>query len=320
MHRIAIIGLGLMGGSFGMALKRAGINATIVGHDVNFESASKAKRRGAIDRVEWNLPKAVEAADLVVLAVPVGAIKTLLSQIADHLKEGCVVTDVASTKEQVLAWAERALPAGISFIGGHPMAGREVSGIESSTADLLAGCTYCLCPARSAAEEAVEMVTSTVRAIRAHPLFIDPAEHDSYVAAISHLPYLAAVSLVRVSGKSSSWQDMAQLAASGFRDTTRVASSNPGMYRDICGTNRANIARWLEAYIAELRDLREALLEEDEGMLDEMLQEGKQIRDDWLAKKLEAPVANIELPSTASELRQVFWGNLGIGRRKQVKR
>lgn len=319
MRKITIIGLGLIGGSLGLALKRARVDAIIVGHDLNFESANKAKRRGAIDQAEWNLPRAVEGADLVILAVPVGAVKTLLSQIADHLKTGCVVTDVSSTKEQVVAWAESTLPAGVSFVGGHPMAGREVHGIESASDDLLAGCVYCLCPAQSAAEEALETVAGLVRLIGARPLFVDPVEHDSYAAAISHLPYLAAISLVRVSGKSNSWRDIARLAATGFRDTTRIASGNPTMYRDICITNRANLVHWLEAYIAELSGLRDALLE-DENVLEKLLQEGKQIRDDWLAREFQAHPGNADIPSAGSELKQMFWGNLGIGRRRESRK
>ncbi len=319
MRKITIIGLGLIGGSLGLALKQSGTSASIVGHDLEHESAGKAKRRGAVDQAEWNLPRAVENADVVVLAVPVGAVKTLLGQIADHLKDGCVVTDVSSTKAQVIAWAESILPARVSFVGGHPMAGKEVSGIDSASADLLAGCTYCLCPAPSASEEAVELVSGMARAVGALPLFLDPIEHDSYVAAISHLPYLAAVALLRVPSKSSSWRDILRLAATGFRDTTRIASANPVIYRDICNTNRTNIVHWLDAYIAELSDVRKILLEEGDA-LEEFLRESKQIRDGWLEEKTEAAASKQDIPSAGDQLKQLMWGNLQLGRRKAERK
>ncbi len=153
-RRIAIVGLGLIGGSMGLALKRAGQEGPeLVGYARRPETAERARRLGAIDRAESSLAAAVDGADLVMLAVPIMSIKEILSQIAPNLAAGAVVTDVASTKLQVMHWAEEALPQSTSFVGGHPMAGKELSGIEVAEAGLFQGCTYCIVPGRGASDE-----------------------------------------------------------------------------------------------------------------------------------------------------------------------
>ncbi len=318
MPKITIIGLGLIGGSLGMALKQAGGGYEIVGHDRSPEVGGKAKRRGAVDRAEWNLPQAVADAALVVIATPAGAVEQVLRDIAPHLHPDCVVTDTASTKAQIVAAAPRLLPAGVSFVGGHPMAGKETSGIEEAEAGLFQGSTYCVVPSPGARDEAVSLVVGLVGAVGAKPLFIDPVEHDSYVAAISHLPYLAAVSLVKVAAGSPAWRDIAKVAATGFRDTTRVASGDTTMHRDICLTNREALLHWLDAYLGEVARLRAVLADGDSGALEQALRQAKEARDDWQRGREGRPARAADGFGGGDQLRQLLVG--GWGARKDEKR
>ncbi len=318
MAKITIIGLGLIGGSIGLALKQAAGGYEIVGHDRNPEAGGKAKRRGAVDRAEWNLPQAVADAALVIIATPAGAVEQVLRDVAPHLRPDCVVTDTASTKAQIIAAAPRILPEGISFVGGHPMAGKETSGIEGAEAGLFQGCTYCIVPAPGARDEAVNLVVGLVSAVGAKPLFIDPVEHDSYVAAISHLPYLAAVSLVKVAAGSPAWRDIAKVAASGFRDTTRVASGDTTMHRDICLTNREALLRWLDAYLGEVAAFRALLAAGDGSALERALRQAKEARDEWQREREGRPARTVEGISGGDQLRQLLVG--GWGARKDEKR
>lgn len=280
MSRMAIIGLGLIGGSMGLALRKAKKNGEVVGFARRPEVASRAIERGAVDRAEESLNSAVKGADLVLIATPVIAMKAILAEIGGSLNPGCIVTDVASTKAQVMGWAAEALPPSISFIGGHPMAGKETSGIEAADADLFLGCTYCLIPGARATKEAIDTVADLVKKIGAKPLFIEASEHDSLVAAISHLPIIISTALVSMATKSPSWPEMAKLAATGFRDLTRLASGSPQMSRDICLTNKEPILRWLDEYIHELERFRR-LVSSDEG-LEEAFDRAREARQGWL--------------------------------------
>ncbi len=285
MTRIAIIGLGLIGGSMGLALKKVA-DLELVGFARRPEVASKALSIGAVDRAEGNLLSAVKEANLVIIATPVVAIKEILAQIGERLSQGCIVTDTASTKAQVMGWAEEFLPSSVSFIGGHPMAGKEASGIEAADAALFAGCTYCLVPGRGATTEAINVVEGLVRQIGAKPIFLDASEHDSLVAAISHLPLLLSAALVSATTRSPSWPKMAKLAATGFRDLTRLASGNPVMSLDICLTNREPILHWIDEYIKELGEFRRLVSEGGQEMEQAFIR-ARQGRERWLGEIVE---------------------------------
>ena len=281
MKRIAIIGLGLIGGSMGLALKKTKADLEVVGFARRPEVAAKAVDIEAVNHTEGDLVAAVKGADLILMATPAMAMKQILAEIGESLVEGCIVTDTASTKAQVMEWAEKSLPASVSFIGGHPMAGKETSGIEAADGELFVGRTYCLIPGRGATREAIDTVAGLVRQIGAKPLFIDAAEHDSLVAGISHLPILISVALVLMTTKSPSWPKMAKLAATGFRDLSRLASGNPRMSRDICLSNREPILRWLDEYIEELRELR-CLVSQGGEELEQAFIRARDEREGWL--------------------------------------
>jgi prephenate dehydrogenase len=281
-RRIAIIGLGLIGGSIGLALKRAGSDGVeLVGYARRPETADRALQLGAIDRVEGSLASTVDKAALVILAIPTMSVKEILCQIGSHLPAGSVVTDVASTKVQVMKWAEESLPPGVSFVGGHPMAGKELSGIEVADADLFRGCTYCIVPGRGASDDAVQTIVDLVHKVGARHVFVNAAEHDQFVAGISHLPLILASALVMATTKSPQWSKMSEVAATGYQGATRLASQHPRMNRDICLTNGENIVSWIDDFAKELQRFRGLIAEGDLG-LEQAFDRARQARNAWI--------------------------------------
>lgn len=316
--RITIIGLGLIGGSLGLALKAAGLDDVgLVGHDASRGVANAARKRGAIDRAEHNLPRAVQGAALVIVATPVLALREVFEQIAPDLAEGAIVTDTGSTKQRVMEWAAELLPAHVSFIGGHPMAGKEEQGIDNADADLFRERAYAVCPAVDAHEDAVRAVVGLVRLVGAEPLFLEPKEHDQYAAAVSHLPLLMSTALFTLARSSPGWEDLAPLASSGFRDLTRLASGDPQMGHDIFITNREAAIHWLDRISEELRRYRDLLESDTEGLL-ETLVRAKMDRDDFLARP--RPVRQeAEAPDVRQELVDALVGGWVRDRIQKVR-
>ncbi|HUE75520.1 MAG TPA: prephenate dehydrogenase/arogenate dehydrogenase family protein [Chloroflexota bacterium] len=310
MARLTIIGLGLIGGSIGLAVRRAKLGFEVIGHDRSFEEAGQAKKLGAVDRAEWNLPAAVETADIVVVAVPVQAIPDVFRDIAPHLRPGTIVTDTGSTKTNVMAWASEMLPSTVSFIGGHPMAGKEKSGIAAADADLFNGATYCLIAGPEANGNALDQIATLVEAIGARPYSLDPHEHDSFVAAVSHLPFISAAALVNAVSSGPAWRDARRLAAGGFRDTTRVASGDVVMHRDVCLTNRDSILRWLDEYLIALADLR-AAIEAGDDQVEALLRQAKEARDAWESEAAGRVPATYDLPGSGEGISRMLFGQRG---------
>lgn len=310
MNRIAIIGLGLIGGSIGLGLKQAKLKEIeIVGHDRDAETAGRAKRRGAIDQVEWNLIAAVRTADMVIIATPAMAIREIFSVIADHLPEQCVVTDTASTKVQVMAWAQELLPKSVYFVGGHPMAGKETPGIDAADPALFQETLYCIIPALDAPRRAVESVVGLARTLGAKPYFVDTVEHDGFAAGVSHLPLVASAALVSTVSKSPAWREMSRMAASGFEGVSRLASGDHEMSRDICLSNQESIARWIDSFIEELRRYRELILSGGQE-LERAFLRAQMARDKWLAQRAGAATEEpqVEIPTAAQAMEEVFLG------------
>jgi prephenate dehydrogenase len=283
--RIAIIGLGLIGGSIGLALKQANWRrAEVTGYARRRKTASLARKSGAIDRIELDLRKAVKSADIIIVATPVLVIKDVFAQIAPELSDGSIVTDTASTKLQVMRWAQDLLPARTNFIGGHPMAGKEIQGIKAAEAELFRKCTYCLTPLPQAKPAAIRTVKDMVKALGAVPLVIDAEEHDRLVAGISHLPLLLSAALVLATTKNPSWPKMSRLAASGYRDLTRLASGNPELGAHICLSNQAAIVSWIDMFIEELQKLRK-LVADGSKEIERALAMANEARQKWLEKR-----------------------------------
>jgi prephenate dehydrogenase len=279
---VTIIGLGLIGGSIGLALRQGKKSSwEIVGHSRRPETVAKALSVDAIERGEPNLEDAVKRAELVIIATPVLTVKEIFSRIAPYLPSGCIVTDTGSTKVQVMKWAEEMLPPTVHFTGGHPMAGRETYGIEAARADLFQRCTYCLTPSDKASPESIDTVVDMTKNLGAIPFFIDAQEHDNLVAGISHLPILLSAALVSVTTKNPSWSKMSRLAASGYHDLTRLASGNPEVNSHIWLSNREAILSWLDRFIQELERYRQLAAEGDEH-LEQALTEANKARQKWL--------------------------------------
>jgi prephenate dehydrogenase len=283
-NRVAIVGLGLIGGSIGLALHKAKAAQQVTGYDLGKGVCDRARKVGAIDQYYSSLADVVRGAELIILATPVGAMRALLQNLAPAVSQGAVVTDVASTKAQVITWAEEFLPPSVSFVGGHPMTGKELSGVDAADADLFQNHIYCLTPTVRTRPAAVDKVSQLVKILGARVRFLEPAEHDGQVAGVSHLPFLASIALVNTVADGPAWRDSSLLAANGFRDSTRLAAGNPEMYRDICLTNSEAITRWLDEYIASLSELRERVGRGDKS-LNETFAKAQQTRLQWQASQ-----------------------------------
>src|SRR5688500_13296016 len=286
--RIAIVGLGLIGGSAALALRAAGHH--VLGYARREETRALARRLGAADETPATLAEAAQA-DVVLLAPPVLAIRGLLRDLASHLSPGTVVTDAAGTKSDVERWALETLPAGVRWVGGHPMAGKETAGLEHADAALFRGRTWCIVPPPNADSDAVSVVTQLARDTGARTLEIDAAAHDRAVAAVSHLPFTAAAALADAVIGDAGFESIAPIAGTGLKDMTRLASGDATMHRDIVLTNRDNLLESLERYVASLQDvtaLIRALPDAEEGdaasELGEYFSRLKLARDGWLER------------------------------------
>lgn len=278
---LTIAGLGLMGGSLALALRsrstqdaalRNADRSTlqvkrVIGVSRNPDTLVAARRAGAIDGGTNDLAEAVREADVIVLATPARTILRQLPEVGRHARPGALVLDLGSTKSAICA-AMAALPEGLQPVGGHPMCGKEVAGFAAADADLFRGGTFVLCPLLRTAPDALDRARALVEAIGARPTILDPEVHDRAVAAISHLPYAASVALVNAVEAGDAISEIAwQLAASGFRDTSRLAASNVDMMLDILLTNRIAVLAWLDSYAVQLHNLRQTLAAEDEPAL-----------------------------------------------------
>ncbi len=280
-NRVAIVGLGLIGGSIGLALHNAKAAQQVTGYDLGKGVTDHARKIGAIDQAYTALADAVRGAELIILAPPVGAMRSLLQNIATVASPGSVVTDVASTKTQVISWAEEYLPSSIFFVGGHPLAGREVNDFDSVNAALFRDHIYCLTPTKRTSSIALNKVSKLIEVLGARVRFLEPAEHDGQVAGVNHLPFVASAVLMNTVAGGAAWDDAAMLAASGFRDMTRLASGSPEVYRDVCLTNSEALTRWLSEYIRDLSIFRDQLAAHDSNLI-QTFTRAQQLCEQWL--------------------------------------
>ncbi len=316
LNRVAILGTGLIGSSIGLTLKAARPQTQIAGYDASGENLRRAQSVKAIDR-RASLRDALPDADLVIISTPVGAMKALFEEIAPLLPTHALVMDTGSTKAAVLRWANDLLPNGVRFVGSHPMAGKTETGPDAADAKLFQGAVWCLAPLPSVQRDAIDDAVRLVESLGASPYFLDPEEHDGLVASVSHLPYLMSVALIRHLGTERSWRETASLAAGGFAYATHLADSDPQMFFDIARTNKENIARRLDLYIAELERLRDAIAQDDPG-LKASFEEARSLHQDWLAGRAQGQTAEGEnpLPTTRSMLTGSLFGRFGRDREK----
>ena len=283
-ERVAVIGVGLIGGSFALALKKARLCGHVVGIGRSAANLQVAKDRGIIDSV------AAQAgdADLVLVATPVAQFPAVLAALAPQLKPAAIVMDAGSTKRDVVAAARAALGAKIAqFVPAHPIAGAERSGAAAASADLFRGKRVVLAPLPENSAASLAAVEAAWTACGARVSRMSPEEHDAVFAAVSHLPHLLAYALVHeFAGRGNSAQ-LFGYAAGGFRDFTRIASSHPEMWRDICVANREPLLAELDRYAEKLRALRPLLERGDGAALEKLFAEARAARERWLSGEVE---------------------------------
>ncbi|MHB8171350.1 MAG: prephenate dehydrogenase/arogenate dehydrogenase family protein [Thermincolia bacterium] len=285
MNKITIIGLGLIGGSLGMALVGKGLAREVWGVDIDPDTLETAVETLAVHKTTNNLAEGVKDAEMVVLAISVGLTKEVLQAVSPFLPEGCIVTDVGSTKAGVVELAEEILPPGVHFVGGHPMAGSEVAGISGADRYLFENAVYLLTPTDKTDEGALAKVQSIIGAVGAKVFRFSPREHDTMVAAVSHLPHLIAAALVNtVAGVQDEYRDTLLLAAGGFRDTTRIAAGHPAMWRDIFLSNKVGVLEMISKFRRVLDGFEEAIEASEGTALLGQLEAARKVRQGVPAK------------------------------------
>lgn len=278
--RLCILGVGLIGGSLGLALKRTGSVGEIVAYEKNPAYRAKALALGIIDRAESHLAAALKNSDIVMLAVPLGAMSGLLREMTSHLPDNAVITDVGSVKGNVVAAAYAELGPGIvNFVPGHPIAGTEKNGPEAAFADLFRDHKVILTPLPENRVEAVEAIRVMWRQVGAEVVETTVEHHDQLLAGTSHLPHVLAYTLVDLLVKVGKPGESLQFAAGGFRDFSRIASSDPSLWRDICLANQAPLLMLLERFGNELQVVSEAIRQRNGEQLLEIFSRAKTARD-----------------------------------------
>jgi prephenate dehydrogenase len=286
INKLVVFGVGLIGGSFALALRKAGMVREIVGVGRSAGNLEEALRLGVIDRVAADAASAVQDADLVLLAVPVGQMAAVMASISPHLSAQAVVTDAGSTKCDVVALAHQHLPGHLArFVPAHPIAGAEKSGAAAASAELYRGRNVVVTPLPEIDSAAVRTVCALWEACGAAVREMTPQAHDEVFAAVSHLPHLLAFALVEDIATRSNSEELFSYAASGFRDFTRIAGSSPEMWRDICMANRTALLKELGVYQAQLDRLRAMLDQADGAALERVFSHASEARNRWIAEK-----------------------------------
>ena len=280
INRLAIIGVGLIGGSLARALRLAQVCGTVVACNRNRETMERALELGVIDEFSTDVTEAVDGADVVVLATPLGTTESLLSSMVAGLKEDAIITDVGSVKGYVVDAARRALGERLScFVPGHPIAGTEESGVEASFADLFKSHMVILTPLPETSKTALSTITEMWKITGANVIHLDVKHHDEVLAATSHLPHMLAYALVDCLAGLRERDEIFRFAAGGFADFTRIASSSPEMWHDICFSNREQLLSILERFDNHIAIIKKAIEDSDSETLHDIFTRAKAARD-----------------------------------------
>jgi prephenate dehydrogenase len=279
MIKIAIFGVGLMGGSLALCFKGKP-NVYVVGHSNNPLSVEKYVKRNVVDHATTSMEEAADNADFIFLCVPVGQLEGYLLRLNElSLKAGCIVTDVGSTKASIMAFAERVALKKAYFIGGHPMAGSERSGVEAATAHLYENAFYVLTPALNVPDEVYHRLVDLLKLTKANIIRLDAESHDEIVGAISHLPHMIAVGLVNQIADYNETNEFYQiLAAGGFRDITRIASSDPIIWRDILLNNKTVVLNLLHDWSLAMENFKLSLEADDGEAIEQQFERARAFR------------------------------------------
>lgn len=284
MHwrKIALIGIGLLGGSLGLAIRQRRLADKVDGFVRRSATIAECTRLGVVDHATRNLDRAVADAELVILCTPIAQMLPLATAMLPHLSKQALVTDVGSVKASVVRELEPALSSvGARFAGSHPMAGAEKSGVTAARADLFEGAACVVTPTPRTAAHDLEEIETFWRSVGACPMRLSPDLHDELVSRSSHLPHIVATELVHDVLSPLHPKEQAQLCATGFRDTTRIASSSPEMWRDIVMANRSHLSRALDMYIEGLQEFRHLLDQGNAAAVEDYFARARQRRNDW---------------------------------------
>ncbi|MBI5344620.1 MAG: prephenate dehydrogenase/arogenate dehydrogenase family protein [Deltaproteobacteria bacterium] len=278
--KVAVIGVGLIGGSIALVLRKKGLAGGITGIGRGIENLKTAKRLGIIDSFTLDIAEGVAGADLVIVAVPALKIADTVKKALPHLRPPCIITDVGSVKSAVVEAIEPLLPEGVAFVPGHPIAGTENSGADAAFMTLFKGRLCILTPARNTDKDALKAVRAVWKAAGSRVVSMDAETHDRVLAAVSHLPHMIAYTLVNAVAESAGGvKDILGYSAGGFKDFTRIASSSPEMWTDICAMNRDNIVGMIAAFEKRLEALKKMIVAGDLAGIRNAFERGKALRD-----------------------------------------
>lgn len=281
-QKVTLVGVGLLGGSLGLALKQRRLAERVHGYVRRAESVQECRKLGVVDVATQNLAEAVDDADIVVLCTPLAQMRDLAQKMAPALKASTLVTDVGSVKASVVQQVEPLITAmGAQFIGSHPMAGSEKMGAAAARPDLFVDAACVITPNAAAKADGVKALEGLWSSVGARVITLSPEAHDEFVSRSSHLPHVVAAELANYVLSPAHPRDQALLCANGFRDTTRIASGSPEMWRDIAMANRKNLARVLGVFIEDLQELQLALERADGKAIGEFFETAKHRRDQW---------------------------------------
>lgn len=280
IKQLSIIGVGLIGGSIGLASKKFHPQIVVKGFDKSRDTLKKALRAGAIDVAAKDIPEAVRETDIVVLAVPVKSIIPALKEVISHVEENTIITDVGSTKSEIINQAKSLLGNKFdNFIGGHPMTGSEATGVDGATADLFFNCYYVLTPTKKTDAEKYGKLHSFLNSLGAKVIALDYRKHDKIMSLVSHLPHAISASLVNTVGSNmKKMENLILLAAGGFRDMTRIASSNPDIWVDIFSTNTKMVTSAIDDFIDSVNKFKEVIALNDEAGIRQFLMTARKIK------------------------------------------
>lgn len=285
-QQITLVGVGLLGGSLGLAVKQRGMAGRVVGLVRRPESVAECHGLGVVDEATLDAEAAIKDADLIVHCAPVSQMRALTEKFLPFMKQGAIVTDVGSVKACVAEDLEKAIAdAGGCFVGSHPMAGGEQAGVVHSRGDLFEKANVVVTPTPNSNAESVRSVSHFWHALGANVLSVDPATHDALVARSSHLPHVAAAALAGAVLREGQPDELGKVCGPGFRDTTRIASGSPSLWRDIVMQNQENVAAGIEDLIRDLEAFKTQLEAGDAAAVEAFFQNAKEQRDDWNTKR-----------------------------------
>lgn len=311
MSKITIIGLGLIGASIGLALKRENSDFEIMGHDRNNDAIVQARKIGAIDKSHWNLISSCEDADLILLTIPAAGIPPTLEAIKQDLKPGCLIMDTAPTMRQPLT-AASVLPANVYYISTNPILPAERN---QPSAELFREISWALSPTPDTAAAVIQIASDMIIALGAHPFFLDPDEHDGLMAVVEGIPMILAASLLNATGSSNAWREIRRMAGSQFETTSTLPDFLPEELAQPLLPNSTNLNHWLDILIAELQSWQADLRDENEDALQARFEKAIDLRTQWLKirtkNRWEEPDRLENTPS--------YWRRL-IGMRKRSRR